>query len=101
MEIGEDSEALICATDKETCCTVEFDAVGNWYMPNGSQIMQQVNDSRVFYVSRGNQTVELNYVGASDREVPTGIYHCEIADKNNVINYLYIGIYPQNKGSTS
>lgn len=99
MEIGEDGAALICATDRKTCCSAELDPYGNWYMPNGSKIMRQVNGSQVFYVSRGNQTVELNYVDASDLEVPTGIYHCEISDKNNEINHLYVGIYPHNKGS--
>lgn len=69
-------------------------------MPNGSQIMQQVNDSQVFYVRRGNQTVELNYVRDSYQEIPTGIYNCEIADENDVINYLYVGIYSQNEGLT-
>ena len=100
MEIGKDSASLICATGRKTCCTDELYPDGNWYMPNGSQIMPQVNGSRVFYVSRRNQTVELNYVDANDQEVPTGIYHCEIADENNVINYLYVGIYPQNEGLT-
>ena len=70
-------------------------------MPNGSEISQQTTNStqqQIFYVSRRNQTVELNYANFSDYDVPTGIYHCEIMDDNNVTNHFFVGIYPQNEG---
>ena len=98
-EIGD--KALLCTTDRETCCSAESDIDGNWYMPNGSEISQQTTNStqqQMFYVSRRNQTVELNYANFSDYDVPTGIYHCEIMDDNNVTNHFFVGIYPQNEG---
>ena len=90
-------EALFCATDSRTCCTAESEQDGNWYTPSGSNIDQLIdNRTQGFYVSRNNQTVGLNYVNVSD--IPSGIYHCEIADANNITNHLYVGIYPQEEG---
>ena len=69
-------------------------------MPDGSKILQQSsNNSQAIYISRGNQTVGLKYRNGTGTSVPTGIYHCEISDKNNVISYLYVGIYNQNQGT--
>ena len=96
-EIGEASEALICASDRRTCCTAESEDDGYWYSPNGSKIGPQIDNSTLaLYVSRNNHTVGLNYVNVSD--IPSGIYRCEIADVNNVANHLYVGIYPQEQG---
>ena len=67
-------------------------------MPNRLKITQQTGNSQEFYISRRSQTVGLNYMNVSDYEAPTGIYHCEIADENNVTSYLYVGIYPPNQG---
>lgn len=68
-------------------------------MPNGSKIMQQnTNSSQTFYISRRTQTIALNYIDDSDHDLSSGIYFCEILDENNVTNYLYVGIYPQNEG---
>jgi hypothetical protein len=93
-EIGEASEALFCATDSRTCCTEDD---GNWYSPNGSKIgPQTVSSSQVLYTSWDNHTIGLNYVNVSD--IASGIYHCEIADNNNITNHLYVGIYPQEEG---
>ena len=96
-DIGEDSEALFCATDSRTCCTTESEDDGNWYSPNGSKIgPQTLNSSQALYTSWNNHTIGLNYVDVSD--IASGIYHCEIADDNNITNHLYVGIYPQEEG---
>ena len=98
-DLGEGNSALFCATDRGECCTAESDYDGNWFVPSGSKIEQQfANSTQELYVSRADQTVGLNYVNVSDYDVPSGIYHCEIADNNNVTNHLYVGIYPQNEG---
>ena len=94
-EVGEGNEALVCATDSRTCCESEDD--GNWYSPKGSKIGPQTdNSTQALYVSRDNYTVGLNYMNVSD--IPSGIFHCEIADNNNITSHLYVGIYPQNQG---
>lgn len=94
---NEGSEALLCATDSTTCCTAESEHDGNWYSPNGSKIGPQIeNSTQALYISRNNQTVDLNYMNVSD--IPSGIYRCEIADTSSITNHLYVGIYPQEEG---
>ena len=44
----------------------------------------------------GYQTVGLSITNGP--ELPTGIYYCEIMDRNNVTHYLYAGIYPESEG---
>ena len=91
-----DSEqALLCSTDREDCCTDEFNIAGNWFLPNGSKISPTTN-TLSFRIILGNQTVGLNIMRSP--ELPTGIYHCEMMDRENVTHYLYAGIYPKDEG---
>ena len=54
-----------------------------------------------FYVTRdNNQTVGLN-LGVNISEPSFGLFSCEILDRLNNTNYLYVGIYPPNKGEYS
>ena len=86
--IGDDKRMLFCSTDREDCCTNELISFGAWFLPNGSEV-------KAPYVTLGNQTLGLSIM--SGREMP-GIYHCEMMDINNVSDYLYVGIYPENEG---
>ena len=90
----EDEIVLFCSTDRETCCTDE----GKWFLPNGSNITLEMNIQSLFITSR-NQTVGLNIT--NNAELPSGIYHCEMMDRDNVTHHLYAGIYPENEGSYS
>ena len=93
--------ALFCSTDKIDCCVDETSTVnGNWFLPNGSKVLPATNifEPVYSYVTWGDQTVRLNLVNNSSPKLPTGIYHCEMMDKNNVTHYLYAGIYPENEG---
>lgn len=92
-QIGAGDMALFCATDR-SMCTSDSDCDGEWYMPSGTAV--NTNNSEAFYTSRGDQTVGLNYITGGDP--PTGIYHCEVMDRNGVTNYIYVGIYPQDEG---
>ena len=88
-------ETLFCSTDREDCCN-EFNNAGNWFLPNGSQVLTSTN-TQSLYLILGNQTVGLNIMNSP--ELPIGIYHCEMMDRNNVTHYLYAGIYPENEGT--
>ena len=88
----EDEIVLFCSTDRENCCTDE----GKWFLPNGSNITLETSIQSLFITSR-NQTVGLNIT--NNAELPSGIYHCEMMDRNNVTHHLYAGIYPENEGS--
>ena len=96
-DIGERERTLFCSTDREDCCTDELNIGGYWFLPNGSKVLSRI-DTQPFYIILGNQSVGLNIMNSS--ELPTGIYHCEMKDKNNVTHYLYAGIYPENEGIT-
>ena len=100
--IGEGNRALICSTDRQDCCLNESSIDSNWFLPNGSKIhLKNTLTSTSSYIVRGNQTVGLNRVenGTSLSELPMGIYHCEMMDKNNINHHLYVGIYPENEGT--
>ena len=86
---------LFCSTDREDCCSNEFSIAGNWFLPNGSQILTTTS-TQSLHVNVRNQTVGLNIMNGP--ELPIGIYHCEMMDRKNVTHYLYAGIYPENEG---
>ena len=103
--IGEGESALFCSTDRSDCCDNESDIHGNWFLPNGSKILATNNTHfDAVYVIRGNQTVGLNRDRVNNNnvnnslELSTGVYHCEMMDKNNITHHLYVGIYHENEG---
>ena len=91
----EDKMVLFCSTDRETCCTDEFRVSGKWFLPNGSNITLEINIQSLSIIL-GNQTVGLNITNST--ELPSGIYHCEMMDRENVTHHLYAGIYPEDEG---
>ena len=98
--VGEGEGALFCSTDRKDCCDNESDIHGNWFLPNGSKVLATNNTHfEAAYVTWGNQTVGLNRVNSNDSlELPSGVYHCEMMDKNNITHHLYVGIYHENEG---
>ena len=87
-------EALFCSTDREDCCSDEISIAGNWFLPNGSQVL--TTNTQSLHITLDNQTVGLSIMNSP--EIPTGIYHCEMMDRKNITHYLYAGIYPENEG---
>ena len=98
---SEEENILICSTDREDCCTDEFSIPGSWFLPNGSKIhvLSSRNNTQSLHITLGNQTIGLNIT--NNPEMPAGIYHCEVMDRENVTHHLYAGIYPENEGMTS
>ena len=88
----EDNAALFCSTDRENCCIDEFNIPGSWFLPNGSKISTNIQS---LHIALGNQTVGL----IISPDLPTGIYHCEMMDRDNVTHHLYVGIYHENEGT--
>ena len=85
---GENS-VLFCSTDRENCCNDELNIYppGSWFLPNGSEISSN-------NITLGNQTMGLNI----SPELPSGIYHCEMMDRENITHHLYAGIYSEGEG---
>ena len=97
ITVNNTERALFCSTDREDCCTDEFNMAGNWFLPNGSKILS-TDTHQLLHITLGNRTVGLDIMNSL--ELPTGIYYCEMMDKNNVTHYLYAGIYLENEGMT-
>ena len=87
--------ALSCSTDREDCCTDDSIA-GNWFLPNGSNIITLGTNIQSLSIALGNQTLGLNITNSANFH--TGIYHCEMMDRENVTHRLYAGIYPEGEG---
>ena len=86
----EEDNVLSCSTDRENCCVDEFNIPGSWFLANGSKIISQS-----LHITLGNQIVGLNV----SPDLPSGIYHCEMMDRENVTHHLYAGIYPEDEGT--
>ena len=106
-EIGEsDNDALLCMTDRTACCRPPYtdsgdlgNAIGNWFFPNETRVPSMTINSTSklqwdFYRTRGQSVVRLHH----RRGRVTGIYHCEIPDKMNVTQNLYVGVYTNHTG---
>ena len=104
-DIGEnDSAALLCETDQTACCRTSYagdlgNATGNWFFPNGDKILNETinytsNLQLDFYRTRGQSVVRLH----RRRGGVTGIYRCEIPNKMNVTQNLYVRVYTNNTG---
>ena len=91
-------EQLQCVTGSTT------PNVGSWIAPNGVDIT--LNNSDAFDIIVGNASdpgylsIQL-FTGYSLSETDWGIYTCIIPDETGVLQYLYLGIYPQRFASKS
>ena len=90
-EIGEEAMALLCFTNKLTCCEAVSSRSGEWYFPNGSAVEKE-NRGGDMYRDRGPSVVRLNQKSTSSS--PSGVFHCEIPLKNGTNQSIYAGIYP-------
>ena len=90
-EIGDESDALFCLTDRGQCCT--DNAVGEgWILPDNTSV--NVDMSSDFYLARGLSSLRLNRM--SSVTAPTGIFTCSIRIAGSgglVQEQLYLGAY--------
>ena len=91
---GENS-VLFCSTDRENCCNDQLNIYlpGSWFLPDGSEISSN-NIQSLHNITLGSQTMGLSI----SPELPTGIYHCEMMDREDVTYHLYAGIYSEDEG---
>ena len=92
-DIGEDSSALYCLTDRVVCCSTAAGANrGLWRSPDG---IAQANGD--IYSSKGFSSIRLSRMRDTLR--PTGLYRCVIpssSDGDRTSSTLHIGIYSSN-----
>ena len=90
-DIGEESDALFCLTDRGQCCTDIADGEG-WIFPDNTSV--NVDMSSDFYLARGLSYLRLNRM--SSVTAPTGIFTCSIriaGSGGQVQEQLYLGAY--------
>ena len=90
-DIGEESDALFCLTDRRQCCTDNVDGEG-WTLPDNTAV--NVDMSSDFYLARGLSSLRLNRM--SSVTAPTGIFTCSIRIAGSgglVQEQLYLGAY--------
>ena len=86
----EEKKVIFCSTDTKND---DLNIPGSWFLPNGSKA---TTNTQSLHTALGNQTVGLNITNSA--ELPSGIYHCEMMDRENVTHHLYAGIYPEDEG---
>ena len=80
-DIGEGENALLCKTNRESCCGTPPNRAGQSYYPNGSMVPIE-GAGQGFYRDRRTQQICLNRRQGIYH--PTGWYHCEVPDASGV-----------------
>ena len=88
-DIGEDDNAVLCMTDRMGCCKSTVGGTGEWSFPNNERV-GTIGGGGDFYRDRGQGVVRLNR--RNNAMMPTGLFCCEIPDRNNVTRRLCIMI---------
>ena len=100
-EIGEDSAALFCLTNKTDCCRSldtppRVGGIGEWFFPTGSSVNNEASGDDI-YRGRGPSFVRLQ---RRNNASTTGVFRCEVPDARGINQQLYVGVYPVgNSGS--
>lgn len=87
-DIGEGDNALLCFTERLTCCD-GGNRAGEFFFPNGTLV--QISSSNAnFYRNRGIKHIRLNR--RNDATTPTGRYRCQIPDASGELQDIFIHI---------
>jgi hypothetical protein len=89
----EDEKVLFCSTDRENDEFID-NIPGSWFLPNRSKLSLSTANIQSLHTTLGDQTVGLSI----SPDLPSGIYHCEMMDRDNFTHHLYAGIYPEDGG---
>ena len=88
-DIGTDENALLCVTNNINCCSYVYYRAGEWFYPNRSSVPNNVA-GHDFFRGRGSSVVRLSR--RNNVESPTGQYRCDVPDRNDVTQILYINV---------
>ena len=99
-EIGEDSAALFCLTNKTDCCSMKdppgVGGIGEWFFPDGNSVNNEDSGDDI-YRGRGPSFVHLQ---RRNNAQTTGVFRCEVPDASGTIQSLYVGVYPMGKSGS-
>ena len=87
---------IYCLTNKFPCCT---NGEGSWYYPDNSQLDNRclIIEGSFYQCNSSRQALILLH--SESANFPSGIFHCEIPDNNDIQRNLYIGIYKDGFGN--
>ena len=93
---------LVCRTDLTTCCRdTEGMSQGSWYYPTGEEVLflfeGPLPSGQIYRPRRGTQVVRLRRE-VNSAATANGIYRCELADQNGIIQNRYVGLYTEGAG---
>jgi hypothetical protein len=74
--------AFLCSTDARFYST-------SWISPTGAQ------STTIFSVNHGARVLQVERTASPLQAQHSGVWHCEIPDKNNITQHLYVGLYTQ------
>ena len=98
-DMGVDDNALYCYTNLTTCCSsvdnMNRGGLGNWKFPNDT-VLGDRSTLSIFFRTRATNAILLHR--GSSATGPTGIYRCEVPDSQNDMQFVYFGIYDNNRG---
>ena len=91
-DIGEGDAALNCTTDRVGCCRPSDGRAGDFYFPNGDQVLNMRNSQSGYYRNRDTLVVRLHRRSVATE---TGQFRCEIPDASgtNVTLFINIGMF--------
>ena len=98
---------LVCRTDNTSCCRggdnpAGTGGFGNWYYAIGDGVahfFESPTSGQIYRMQRGNQVIRLSREGsAAITATANGIYRCEVADQNSVMQTRYVGLYTNGAG---
>ena len=94
-ELGEGPfDSLLCLTDKDIFTIGPRE--GEWYFPNGTRVPVQGANFN-FYRNRHTQIVRLHQRYATANL--SGMFQCEVNNRDEVLQVLYAGIFPSDGGT--
>ena len=95
---------LVCRTDNTTCCNGPGHVAtsqGDWYNPTGGRVTfpseGNLPSGQIYRVRTGPQVVRIRRQRDS-AATANGIYRCEVADQNGVMQTRYVGLYTEGAG---
>ena len=95
---------LVCRTDNTSCCrggdNPNGGGFGDWFYPSGNVVVfseETQPNGQLYRMLRSMQIVRLHRVENS-AATANGIYHCEVADQNGVMQTRYVGLYTNGAG---
>ena len=95
--VGNDSNALLCHTDKTDCCKSPYMVNGNWHFPNGTvveglkQIMKSGKDtSNILARNRGNNSIVRLYRHGSPAD--RGRFYCVVPNAAGDNQTIYVNL---------